>query len=166
MADPRWLDDTEQQTWRAFVAVTRLLDHDLDRQLQRDSGMPHAYYVILAMLSEAPDRTLTMSALACATHSSPSRLSHAVRRLEDQGYVVRRAHPTDRRATLACLTETGYTALTTAAPGHVAEVRRVLFDALTPEQVRQLGEISRAILAGLGKGPLGEPRQDGRAEPC
>jgi DNA-binding MarR family transcriptional regulator len=157
MAETRWLDDDEQRTWRAFIAVTRLLDGDLDRQLQRDSGMPHAYYVILAMLSEAPGRTLTMSELACVTHSSASRLSHAVRRLEEQGYITRHAHPTDRRTTLASLTDAGYAALVAAAPGHVAEVRRVLFDALTPEQVRQLGEISRAILTALGKGPLGEP---------
>ncbi len=156
MGETRWLDDHEQETWRAFMAATRLLDGVLDRQLQRDAGMPHAYYVILAMLSEAGDRTLTMTELACVTHSSASRLSHAVRRLEDQGLVVRRPHPTDGRTTLATLTDAGFAALAEAAPGHVAEVRRVLFDRLTPDQVRLLNEISREILAALGKGPLGE----------
>lgn len=156
MAETRWLDYHEQETWRSFMAAARLLDAALDRQLQREADMPHAYYAILAMLSEAPDHTLTMTELACVTHSSPSRLSHAVRRLEDKGWVARRPHPTDGRTTLAVLTDAGFAALTAAAPGHVAEVRRILFDRLTPDQVRQLNEISRTILAALGKGPLGE----------
>ena len=133
-----WLDDDEQQAWRAFLAFVARLDDDLDRQLQRDAGMPHAYYQVLAMLSEAPDRTLRMSDLARITLSSPSRLSHAVARLEENGWVRRERHPTDRRGALAVLTDLGFEALRRAAPGHVAAVRAALFDRLTPDQVRQL----------------------------
>lgn len=140
MADkePRWLSADEQQAWRAFLAFVARLDDELDRQLQRDSGMPHAYYQVLAMLSEAPDRTLRMIDLARATTSSPSRLSHAVARLEEKGWVRREKHPTDRRGALAVLTDEGYAALVAAAPGHVGAVREVLFDHLDATQVRQL----------------------------
>ena len=86
---PRWLSDAEQEAWRAFLAFLTGLEDRLDRQLQRDAGMPHAYYQVLAMLSEAPGRTLRMSELAVATTSSPSRLSHAVARLEEKGWVRR-----------------------------------------------------------------------------
>ena len=142
---PRWLTDDEQRAWRALLAfVTRLDDH-LDRQLQRDAGMPHAYYQVLAMLSEAPDRTLRMSQLADATTSSPSRLSHAVARLEEKGWVRRDRHPTDRRGALAVLTDDGFEALVAAAPGHVAAVREVLFDRLDEEQVRALREVFEAL---------------------
>jgi DNA-binding MarR family transcriptional regulator len=131
------------------------LNDQLVRQLQRDSGMPHAYYEILVALSEAPGRTLRMSELAGRRGSSRSRLSHAVARLEEAGWVCREGCPTDRRGSYAVLTDKGFAALEAAAPGHVTEVREQLFDKLTPEQVEQLGEISKAILDGVD--PSGLP---------
>jgi DNA-binding MarR family transcriptional regulator len=148
--EARWLEPHELEAWLAYVAATTLLEAELDRQLQRDSGMPHAYYQILAMLSDAPDRTLRMSALAAATQSSQSRLSHAVARLERQGWVRRKPCPDDRRSTFAQLTEEGFAALAAAAPGHVSSVREHLFDRLSAEQVAQLREICRSVLGGLG----------------
>lgn len=149
MGQARWLDETEQRTWRNFLWATRLLLESLDRQLQRDSGLPHTYYVILAVLSEAPRRSLTMGELAHLVRSSPSRLSHAVARLEVNGWVRRFKRPPDRRTTLAQLTDEGYEVLAAAAPGHVEEVRRCLFDRLTPEQVRVLGEAFATVHEGL-----------------
>jgi DNA-binding MarR family transcriptional regulator len=145
MTDARWLDPDEQRTWRAFLTATRLLFDDLDKQLQRDAGMPHAYYEILVRLSEAPDRELRMSDLARDTFSSRSRLSHAVARLEERGWVARRDCPTDRRGQVATLTVAGLAALRAAAPGHVETVRARLFDPLTPAQVRQLRQLSERI---------------------
>ncbi len=141
----RWLDDEEQRAWRSFLRAASAIDEALDRQLQRDAGMPHAYYQVLAMLSEAPARTLRMSQLAERTTSSPSRLSHAVSRLEEKGWVRRERHPTDRRGALAVLTDDGWAAVRAAAPGHVDEVRRVLFDRLGPGQVSQLRAISERL---------------------
>ncbi len=155
--ETRWLEPDELETWLSYVAATTLLEGALDRQLQRDSGMPHAYYQILAMLSEVPDRSLRMSELAAITQSSQSRLSHAVARLERNGWIRRKPCPEDRRSTFAQLTEEGFAALAAAAPGHVCTVRRHLFDRLTPEQVGQLREITRAVLSGLGV-PGGEAR--------
>lgn len=142
----RWLDDEEQRTWRAFLAATRLVFDALDRELQRDAGMPHAYYEILVRLSEAADRRLRMSELADATGSSRSRLSHAVARLEEAGWVRREECATDRRGQLAALTEAGFEALRSAAPGHVAGVRAHLLDRLSPAQLRALREISETVL--------------------
>ena len=151
--ETRWLEPDELEAWLAYVATTTLLEGALDRQLQRDSGMPHAYYQILAMLSEVPDRTLRMSELAAVTQSSQSRLSHAVARLERQGWVRRKPCPDDRRSTFAQLTEEGFAALAAAAPGHVRTVRKHLFDRLSGEQVGQLREICRAVLGGLDPDP-------------
>lgn len=141
----RWLDPDEQRTWRAFLAASRALMDTLDRELQRDAGMPHAYYEILVRLSEAPERRLRMSELADATGSSRSRLSHAVARLEAAGWVRREDCPTDRRGQFALLTEEGFATLAAAAPGHVEGVRRHLFDPLSPAQVDQLRQISEAL---------------------
>lgn len=149
MAEPRWLDAEEQRTWRAFLGATQLLFDRLDRELQRDAGIPHAYYEILVRLSEPPERSLRMSDLARYTRSSRSRLSHAIARLEERGWVIRRDCATDKRGQLAVLTDDGYAALAAAAPGHVQGVRTHLFDALTPDQVRQLREISEAVLGPL-----------------
>jgi len=149
MPEPRWLDDDEQRTWRAFFAASHLLFDRLDRELQRDAGMPHAYYEILVRLSETPSRSLRMSDLARHTRSSRSRLSHAVARLEERGWVTRRDCDTDKRGQIAALTDAGLAALRAAAPGHVEGVRTHLFDPLTPEQITQLREISDTIAAKL-----------------
>jgi DNA-binding MarR family transcriptional regulator len=160
VAATRWLDDEEQRTWRAFLSAIRLLSTELDRELQRDADMPHTYYEILVALSEAPERTLRMNQLADMSQSSRSRLSHAVSRLEEAGWVERRACPTDKRGALAVLTTAGFAALEAAAPGHVEAVRRHLFDVLTAEQVTELGRISAAIRDGLA--PSGEAASSNR----
>lgn len=159
MAHTRWLNDDEQRTWRAFLAANRLLLDTLDRQLQHEAGIPHTYYEILVRLSEVPDRALRMSQLAVSSMSSRSRLSHAVARLEETGWVRRRECPTDRRGAVCELTDAGFAALQAAAPGHVEAVRANLFDQLTPEQVIALRDISEALathLGGDGRWPLGE----------
>jgi DNA-binding MarR family transcriptional regulator len=171
MAEPRWLDDDEQRTWRAFFGATQLFFDKLDRQLQRDAGIPHAYYEILVWLSESPDRSLRMSELARRTRSSPSRLSHAVARLAERGWLIRRDCATDKRGQIAFLTDDGVTALTAAAPGHVNEVRANLFDQLTPDQIRDLRTISEALLAGLaGSAPdakfVTDPAPDSPGRPA
>jgi DNA-binding MarR family transcriptional regulator len=149
MAETPWLDDGEQRTWRSFLAATRLLFEALDRDLQRGVGMPTTYYALLVELSEAPDRTMRMSDLAERLRSSRSRMSHAVARLEENGWVRRESCPTDRRGSFAVLTDEGMAALEAAAPIHVASVRAHLLDQLTPAQLAQLGEVSELLLEHL-----------------
>jgi len=141
----RWLDDDEQAAWRAFLAASQLLMDQLDRELLAGAGIPHAYYEILVRLSETPDRAMRMSDLADRCQSSRSRLSHAVARLEERGWVRRETVASDRRGAVAVLTDAGFAALEAAAPIHVDGVRRHLFDRLTPDQVAALAEISRAV---------------------
>ena len=163
--EPRWLSGDEQRTWRDFLTATQWLFASVDGQLQRDAGMPLAYYEILVRLSEAPDRSLRMTQLAAASASSKSRVSHAVARLEERGWVRRTDCPTDRRGQIAELTDAGYAALSAAAPGHVEQVRRVLLDPLSAGQLRQLGEISAAILAAAGDAPADGDCQAALDEP-
>ncbi|HWC82323.1 MAG TPA: MarR family transcriptional regulator [Pseudonocardiaceae bacterium] len=145
MDEVRWLTGPEQEVWRRYLAATRLLETEIDRQLQRDAGLPATYFEILVALSEAPDRTMRMSELAEFARFSRSRLSHAVARMESAGWVVRTECPSDKRGAFAVLTEAGFAVLSGVAPGHVELVRSMLFDVLTPEQVDQLGEICSAI---------------------
>jgi len=149
-AEPRWLSAEEQETWRSFLCACNAFFSAVDAQLQHDSGMPHTYYEILVRLSETPGHALRMSQLAEATSASKSRSSHAVARLEERGWVRRSDCATDRRGQVAELTDEGYAALAEAARGHVEQVRRSLFDALTPEQVAQLKAISEAMIAASG----------------
>lgn len=148
MSETRWLTTDEQQVWRSFLTATHVLFESLDRSLQTEAGIPHTYYEILVRLSESPDRTLRMRELADRASYSRSRLSHAVSKLEAMGWVERATCDTDRRGQWARLTETGFAALEAAAPGHVEAVRKMLFDPLTPAQVKQLGAISDAIRSG------------------
>jgi DNA-binding MarR family transcriptional regulator len=146
---PRWLDAEEQKAWRAWLYGTLLLQDTLDRELTRETGISHAYYEILVALSEAPDRALRMSQLADRCLSSRSRLSHAVSRLEERGWVRRQVCPGDGRGQLAVLTDEGFAALEAAAPVHVEGVRTHLFDQLTPEQVAHMRDLGETLLRHL-----------------
>jgi DNA-binding MarR family transcriptional regulator len=141
-----WLDADERAAWIRLAAVMELLPAMLDSQLRREAGLTYFEYLVLAMLSEAPDRVLRMTSLAAQTNATLARLSHVVSRLEERGLVQRQACPEDRRATNTQLTEQGWTVLEAAAPGHVTAVRQLVFDGLDPDQVGQLSEIFGAIL--------------------
>ncbi len=141
----RWLEEDEQRVWRAYLAVSRKLPQALERQIQDEAGLPHTYYIVLAMLSEAPTGSLRMSELADMVSSSPSRLSHAVDRLTERGWVRRERPEGDRRGNLAVLTDEGRQIVREAAPGHVRAVRENLFDLITPEQLAVLGEVFEAV---------------------
>jgi DNA-binding MarR family transcriptional regulator len=145
----RWLNADEQRAWRALLGAVRALDDAIETQLQRDAGLPHAYYEILVRLSEAPGRRLRMSELAGHTQSSRSRLSHAVTRLEERGWLRREACASDRRGQFAVLTDEGLAGLAAAAPGHVQRVRTAVIDPLTPEQVRALETIAGTIATAI-----------------
>jgi DNA-binding MarR family transcriptional regulator len=145
----RWLSKPQQQAWRAYIESVRLLQDALDAQLQADAGMPHAYYEILVRLSEAPGRRLRMAELATGTQSSRSRVSHAVTRLEQRGWIRREPCESDRRGQLAVLTDEGFAALAAAAPGHVATVRATVVDVLSAAQLRALADASCAIAAAV-----------------
>ncbi|MFJ8946328.1 MarR family winged helix-turn-helix transcriptional regulator [Streptomyces sp. NPDC102395] len=147
--EPQWLTAEEQRIWRSYLHATYLLEDHMDRQLQRDAGMPHVYYGLLVKLAEAPRRRLRMTELAMQAKITRSRLSHAVARLEKNGWVRREDCPSDKRGQFAVLTEQGLEMLKSAAPGHVNAVRNALFDRLTPEQQKSLGEIMEIVAEGL-----------------
>ena len=147
--EPRWLDADEQKAWRAWLYSSMLLQDRLDRELTHETGISHAYYEILVQLSEAPCRMLRMSELAERSLSSRSRLSHAVARLEERGWVRRQVCEEDGRGALAVLTDEGFAALEAAAPTHVEGVRNHLFDQLSPEQVAAMRDIGETLLRHL-----------------
>ena len=147
--ETQWLTEDEQRAWRALMAVVVLLPGALDIQLQRDAGLSNFEYGVLAMLSEAPERTLRMSQLAALNDSSLSRLSHVATRLEQRGTIVRQTCPDDRRANIATLTDAGYALVAATAPGHVERVRELIFDQLSPSQVEELSKIGEAISSNL-----------------
>ncbi|GGE96315.1 MarR family winged helix-turn-helix transcriptional regulator [Mycetocola zhadangensis] len=149
MTDVHWLDDNQLDAWKKFVAVVELLPGVLDSQLQRDAELSHFEYFVLAMLSEAPSRTLRMTALAGATNATLPRLSHVASRLEKKGFVERTPCEEDKRATNARLTELGYEKVVATAPGHVATVRENVIDPLSPEDVAHLDRLMGRILATL-----------------
>jgi DNA-binding MarR family transcriptional regulator len=149
MNDVRWLSAEQLQAWVKFVAVVELLPGALDGQLQRDASLTHFEYFTLAMLSEAPHRTLRMTQLAAATNSTLPRLSHVASRLETRGYLERTPCPEDRRATNASLTEEGWKKVVATAPGHVATVHENVIDALDDTDIADLERIMGKLLGRL-----------------
>jgi DNA-binding MarR family transcriptional regulator len=139
----------EQKAWRAWLFSSMLLQDRLDRELTHETGISHAYYEILVALSETEGRMMRMSELADRLLSSRSRLSHAVSRLEERGWVRRQVCPDDGRGQLAVLTDDGFAALEAAAPVHVTGVRTHLFDQLTPQQVENMRDIGETLMRHL-----------------
>jgi DNA-binding MarR family transcriptional regulator len=162
--EPRWLDDRQQRAWLTFAAMMVKLPAALDAQLQRDSGLSHFEYLVLAGLSEQPDRTLQMSEIARFSSSSLSRLSHVAARLEAKGWLTRARVPGPGRRTDATLTEAGYAKVVEAAPGHVAAVRDLVVDVLSERELAALGRIAAGILTAIDPGTdwLREPPLLGR----
>src|SRR5215469_6876429 len=142
-----WLAPDEQAAWRQVAALVFRLPGALDVQLQRDAGISHFEYMVLSGLSEAENRTLRMSDLAAMASGSLSRLSHVVSRLEKRGWVRREPCPGDGRFVNAVLTDEGMAKVVATAPGHVEEVRRLVVDALSPQQLAALGYASGSILS-------------------
>ena len=142
---PRWLSPAELETWMSLTYMLSMLPGALGEQLQSDSGLSFTEYYVLAGLSDAPERSMRMSKLALFANAELSRLSHMVSRLEKRGFVRRQADPDDGRYTQAILTDAGFEHLRTAAPGHVARVRELVFDALTPAEVSTLHTIAEKI---------------------
>jgi DNA-binding MarR family transcriptional regulator len=145
----RWLSSDEEAAWRAIAQVMVKLPWALECQLQRDAGLSFIEYYVLARLSEDPKHTLRMSELAMLTNASLSRLSHLVKRLELRGLVRRQVDPADGRFTNAIMTNAGYTLLVASAPGHVARVRSLVMDGLSPAELRQLHDASERLLARI-----------------
>lgn len=146
-----WLTANQQQAWRSYLQLSGMLTDYLDRELRRDADLPHTYYQVLAMLSEAPQRSLRMTELAAVSWSSRSRMSHACDRLEEAGWVRRRPAPDDKRGQIATLTDAGFAKLATAAPAHAAAVRTILFDHLAPEELAAFQTVCDRALTELAE---------------
>jgi DNA-binding MarR family transcriptional regulator len=144
-----WLTAAEVDSWLSVVRLMTWLPWSIDQQLRRDSNLTMVEYQVLAMLSDAPERTMRMSSLAVVTNASLSRLSHLFQRLEQRGLVRREPDPADGRFTNAILTDHGFQTLADAAPGHVAHVRSLVIDVLSPEQLRRLGLAADRIMSRI-----------------
>jgi DNA-binding MarR family transcriptional regulator len=149
MEDTHWLTPEQLSAWKKFVAVVEILPGVLDTQLQREADLTHFEYFTMAMLSEAPERTLRMTSLASATNSTLPRLSHVVSRLEKRDYIERTPCAEDRRATNATLTDEGWRKVVATAPGHVDTVRENVIEPLTETDVADLGRIMGRMLRTL-----------------
>ncbi|MFT4294386.1 MAG: MarR family transcriptional regulator [Micropruina sp.] len=162
--EPRWLSDEQLHDWQSLVTLLMLLPPALDAQLRRDSGLNSFEYHVLARLGDRPDGALGMGELAAYTQGSPSRLSHAVGRLERAGWIERRSG--EARCVNAHITPAGRRKLVETAPAHVREVRRLVIDALTPEQLRDLGVAARLVTEKLAPARTADvPTVGGCTEP-
>ena len=145
--EPRWLTPEQRSAWIALSAMTVALPAALDAQLERDAGMSLAEYQALSWLSMSPERTARMSEIALRANLRLPHMSRVATRLEQRGWLTRRTDPADRRAVLATLTDAGWAKVQAAAPGHVEEVQRLVFDHLSIEQVRQLRRIGVRVVS-------------------
>jgi DNA-binding MarR family transcriptional regulator len=149
MTDAPWLDDRQQQVWRNWLAVETLLPAALHRELQADAGLSLQDFGVLVQLTEAEDGRLRVTDLAKLLTWEKSRASHHLTRMESRGLVERRACPEDGRGSFIGVTEAGRRAIEAAAPGHVREVRSLVFDDLTDDELAALDAVLGRVVARL-----------------
>lgn len=143
--EPRWLTAMQQRAWRELTILMAHLPAVLEAQLKRDAGLSYLEYYVMAGLSEMPDRASRLSDLARFVNSELSRLSHLVSRLEQRGFMKRVIDCNDGRYTKAVLTDAGYAHLAEAAPAHVTEVEKFVFDVLDDADVEALRRCAEKI---------------------
>ncbi len=158
--DRVWLDEDEQHAWRSIIRMHAQLTAALAQALKTDSDMSISDYEVLAILSEAPDGTLRARELRCELQWEKSRLAHHIRRMEQRGYVRRDACTDDLRAPIISITEIGLSTIRAAAPAHVAHVRQLFFNALTPTQLRAMGEAADTVLETIAQHVVPETASD------
>jgi DNA-binding MarR family transcriptional regulator len=151
--DPRWLSDAEQQSWRAWLEVMRLLPAKLEDRLHDRHQLNLTDYQVLVELSESREGKLRMTELANRTSLSKSRLSHQISRMEREGSVERQDCPSDRRGAFAVITERGWAVMRAAAPWHVADVRELFIDLLSPDELDVVGRAMGVVAAKLRQSP-------------
>ena len=147
--EPRWLDELEARAWRGYTRMRVELEAALSRELSRHSGLSHADYAVLVELSEAEEGRLRAFQLGRALRWEKSRLSHHLKRMEARGLVRREECAEDSRGSEVVLTAEGRAVIEQAAPAHAEDVRRLMIDHLTPEQLEVLADIAEVVLAGL-----------------
>ena len=153
MEDIRWLSDGEERAWRSLQFMQMRLEGELARQLAEDSGLSYSDYVVLVALTDRPDGRMRLFELAGVLGWEKSRLSHHVARMEARGLVKKEKCDADRRGAFVVVTERGRNEIKVAAPGHVAAVRRLFVDRLTPGQLAAVAEAAAEVLAALDQPP-------------
>ena len=145
----RWLTGDQQRIWRNYLALGSRLQVAMNRQLQARCGLSLSDYDVLVVLSErGPIRVLE---LAAALGWEQSRVSHQLRRMRDRDLLDRHGSEQDRRGATVEITAAGRDALATAAPDHVDLIRSVLFDGITPAQLRGFDAVISAALDRLAE---------------
>ena len=149
MSGVSWLDEREQRAWRSLQFMQMRLEGELARQLAADSGLSYPDYVVLVALTERPKGRMRLFELAETLGWEKSRVSHQVARMAARGVVSKERCDSDRRGAYVVITRHGRRVIEAAAPGHVAAVRRLFVDRLTPSQLDTLGEVADTVLAAL-----------------
>lgn len=150
MAPKRWLNEREERAWRALQYMQLRLEGELARQLAADSGLSYPDYLVLVALTDRPDGRMRSFELSAVLGWEKSRLSHHIARMVGRELVTKEACDSDRRGAHIVITKSGRRAIEAAAPGHVAAVRRLFVDQLTPSQLEAVGDAAEAVLAALG----------------
>lgn|SRR5487761_1902098 len=153
MAETRWLDDSEERAWRSLQFMQMRLGAELARQLAEETGLSYPDYIVLVALTARPDGRSRIFEVANEIGWEKSRLSHHIARMSERGLVTREQCDSDRRGAFVVITRKGRRELGSAAPGHVAAVRRLFLDALTPEQLLVISEVCESTLARLSTTP-------------
>lgn len=143
------MDPLESRAWLALIGAAELLPTALDAQLQADSGITHFEFMALSALTRAAGKQMRLTDLAAATNATLPRMSKVAARLEARGLIERTPAADDGRAVDLRLTAGGRRVLVRATPGHIALVRRLVIDRLTPEQLGALADALEPVVTAL-----------------
>ena len=143
------LNAQQRTLWSRMLVALTVLPAALDERLRTQAGLTHFQTLLLIALLHGPDGTRSMSELAESGNASPSRVSHVVARLEEDGLVERRSSAADRRTIHAALTLAGRDKIEATLPLYDAMVKDLFFDKLEAGQEDAMHDALGAIFPAL-----------------
>lgn len=162
MGDVRWLTEREERAWRGLQFMQMFLERELAHQLAAESGLSYPDYVVLVALTDRPDGRMRLFELGESLGWEKSRLSHHVARMATRGLVTKEPCDDDRRGAFVVITARGRSEIVAAAPGHLAAVRRLFIDRLTPRQIDAMTEIAETVLAAFDRAAVPDEHAETR----
>lgn len=139
----------ELAIWRDFIETTEHLRAVIEGRLQADSALSSGDYAVLLALTEAPANRMRSSELAAHINWERSRLSHHLGRMEKRELIRREDCATDSRGAEIVLAPDGADAFRRASPAHLHAIQQHFVDALTPDHLSAVAEITTAIRVHL-----------------
>ena len=139
------------EAWQALLRAHATLVRQLERDLEKETGLALADFDVLAQLALAGGE-LRMTELADRALISRSGMTRRVARLVDVGLVRRANADADARGVVVALTDSGMARLAETAPVHARGIAKLFVAKLNDQELAALESALTKVTLECGFG--------------